>query len=72
MRCTIAHFNDAGAVLRLADGKEITVPLAELPDGAAEGDTLNLRCSTDMGAAHDEGAHARSVLNALLDSKDEA
>ena len=66
---TVDRLEDDQAVLRFDDGQELVVPVALLPDGTGEGARVTL---SFVGNAADESgraAHARDVLNEILQGK---
>ena len=62
MKVTIDRFEGAFAVLELGDRETVTIPAALLPEGAQEGDVLEIRILKK------EGQDREKRIQALMDS----
>ena len=66
MRFVIDRFEDDEAVLRTDDGQELIVPIAELPEGAAEGGVVAVSFRGDSSATDTRANQAKDILNEIL------
>lgn len=63
---TIERFEDAVAIIALADGQQIKWPIKTLPDGCAVGSTVRLILKTSESDQADREQLAKSILNEIL------
>ncbi len=63
---TVDRFEGEQAVLRLADGQELVVPVAALPTEAHEGSQFQLTLSDSSATEAATRTRARELLSAIL------
>jgi hypothetical protein len=63
---TIERLEPNHAILRTRDDQTLSVPLAELPDGAEEGGVLDVALGARAAAPDDRTTPAQKILNEIL------
>ena len=68
LKCSLDRITNGRAVLRFADGQELSLARRFLPKSTKDGDTLHLHLHTEAMAGKHRQDLARAILKEILQS----